>query len=237
MKGYETNGALGPGSANTQAIRDLQGALARLGYQIPQTGAYDQQTVAAVVAFKQASGIHQSYQGRDGNFAVNEWADATTLQAIMQRLQSGAPAPQPVSQPAPQPVPPQQVQQPQPAPGQPNVQAIANQYHIFATPDNVNAFLAEVKGYQTDGALGPGSAQKQAVSDLQTLLQKLGYQVTPSGNYDAATQQAVIAYKRANGLHQTYKAQDGNWAVNEYADRQTLMALMAWMQKQMGKAS
>ena len=85
MKGYETNGALGPGSTNTQSIQALQGALARLGYQVQATGSYDQQTIAAVVAFKQAAGLHQSYVGQDGRPAVNEWADPTTLNAIQQR--------------------------------------------------------------------------------------------------------------------------------------------------------
>lgn len=237
MKAYESNGALGPGSTNTQAIRDLQGALARLGYQIPQTGTYDQQTMGAIVAFKQAAGIRQSYRGRDGNPAINEWADAQTLQAIMQRLQAGVQAQPPVQQPPVQQPPVQQPPVQQPQPGQPNIAAIAAQYRIQATPENVQAFMNEVRGYQSEGALGPGSQQKQAITDLQTVLQKWGYQVAPNGQYDQATQQAVLAYKRQSGLHQSYKAQDGNWAVNEYADKQTLESIMSRLQKEMGKAS
>ena len=224
IQSYQTDGTLGPGSANTTAITDLQKALDKLGYSIPVTGQYDSATSQGVIAFKRANGIHQTYQATDGNWAVNEYAGAQTLNLIMQKL---AAAVQPTSNPSSNPAPTQ-------APGQPqtNYDAIARQYNLLDTEANVNAFIAEIKGYQTAGALGPGSTQTSAIRDLQTALSRLGYSVSVSGQYDAATSQAVMAFKKANGLHQTYQAADGTYAVNEYADPQTLQRIMAKLQQQ-----
>ena len=97
-------------------------------------------------------------------------------------------AQEPAQQPAPQlPAQPQQPAQPtqptQPSTGVDYV-AIAQQYNLLATPANVQAFLNEVKTYETDGALGPGSANTQAVKDLQTVLAQFGFQVPATGTYD-----------------------------------------------------
>ena len=80
------------------------------------------------------------------------------------------------------------------------------------------------------------TTQTSAIRDLQTALSRFGYPVQVSGTYDAATANAVIAFKKADGIHQTYRASDGNWAVNEYADRNTLMAIMQKLQAAAGKA-
>jgi N-acetyl-anhydromuramyl-L-alanine amidase AmpD len=228
VKGYQQHGALGPGSDQTTAIRDLQTALGRLGYQVPATGQYDAATSQAIMAFKRANGLHQTYRAADGNWAVNEYADQTTLGLILQKLQQQPAQPAPAPAPAPAPQPPAQ---PVPTPGGVDYGAIASRYGLLNSPENVQAFLNEVKMYETQGALGPGYPQTSAIKDLQTALSRLGYQVPATGQYDQATAQAVIAFKRANGLRQNYKAADGNWAVNEYADAATMQRIMQMLQQ------
>ncbi|MBO9541670.1 peptidoglycan-binding protein [bacterium] len=242
VKAYQTQGTLGPGSADTAAIRDLQDALTRLGFQVPITSQFDAATSQAVMAFKQVNGLHQTYKNQNGNWAINEYAEPQTLQVIMAKLQAQMAQQQPAAQPAPQPAPQPQAPVAQPAPQQPaasqvNHAAVAAQYKIEASEANVNAFLAEVKSYQTDGALGPGSDQKQAITDLQTVLQKWGFAVTPNGSFDDATTKAVMEYKKQNGVHQTYKSADGSWAVNEYADKATLAHIMQKLEAEIKKAS
>ncbi|HEY9898840.1 MAG TPA: peptidoglycan-binding domain-containing protein [Pantanalinema sp.] len=238
VKAYQTQGTLGPGSTDTGAIRDLQDALTRLGFQVPITSQFDAATTQAVMAFKQVNGLHQTYKNQNGNWAINEYAEPQTLQAIMAKLQAQMAQQQaPVVQQPAQPQAPVVQQPAQPAASQTNFAAIAAQYKIEASEANVNAFLAEVKSYQTDGALGPGSDQKQAISDLQTVLQKWGFAVTPNGSFDDATAKAVMEYKKKNGVHQTYKSTDGSWAVNEYADKATLAHIMQKLEAEIKKAS
>jgi peptidoglycan hydrolase-like protein with peptidoglycan-binding domain len=254
VKTYETDGALGPGSANAQAVKDLQTVLAKFGYSVPATGVYDNMTAQAIIHFKTQNGLRQSYLAASGQPAVNEYADKQTLEFIMKKLEAEMaqqpqtpvvqppvvqtpvtpaqppvvtpqpPVVQPPVTPAPQPP---VVQQPvQPATGGVNVAAIAQQYNLLATAENVQAFLNEVKTYETDGALGPGTANTSAVRDLQAVLAKFGFSVPVTGTYDNATAQAVIQFKTQNGLRQSYKAANGQPAVNEYADKQTLELLM-----------
>ncbi len=118
------------------------------------------------------------------------------------------------------------VQPPVPPTGGVDYMAIAQQYNLLATPENVQAFLNEVKTYETDGALGPGSNNPQAVKDLQTVLAKFGFTAPATGVYDNVTAQAVIQFKTQHGIRQTYKAANGTPAVNEYADKQTLELIM-----------
>ncbi len=237
VKTYETDGALGPGSNNPQAVKDLQTVLAKFGFTVPATGTYDNATAQAVIQFKTQNGIRQTYKAANGTPAVNEYADKQTLELIMRKLEAlmtQTPVVQtpvvlpPVTQPPV--VQPPVVQQPtqptQPATGGVNVAAIAQQYNLQATPENVQAFLNEVKTYETDGALGPGSNNTAAIKDLQAVLAKFGFTVPATGTYDNATAQAVIQFKTQNGIRQTYKAANGTPAVNEYADKQTLELIM-----------
>ncbi len=105
----------------------------------------------------------------------------------------------------------------QPAdPLDPWLESVATAFGLAAQASNVKSFLAESKTYQTDGTLGPGTTQTAAVSDLQRALSKLGYAASVTGAFDASTRQAVIAYKQANHIHQSYRNADGTWAVNAY---------------------
>lgn len=228
MKAYPAEGALVPGSNQTQHISNLQGALNQLGYPVPMTGVYDAATMTAVTNFKVANGLRQSYRDVNGNFAVNAFTEAQTLNLLMQKLQAAATA-QPAAQP-------QTAAPAQPAqPGQVDNATIAAQYQLLNTAENIQAFKNEALLYPTDGTLGPGSNDRQHITELQTLLQMWGYQVTPNGQYDAATEAAVLRFKTQNNLHQSYKAPDGNWAINQYADKQTLVFMSQKMQADMAR--
>ncbi len=224
-RSYEQDGTLGPGSPSSNAITQIQQALASWGYSVHPSGTWDQATSSAVIAFKQKYGIHQTYQMADGSWAVNAYVDNNTLSEMRQLMQGQTPA-STGNPTAGQSTPAAPVSQP--TSGVENWQAIAQQYGLLADPTNVQAFLTEVQGYQNGSALGPGSADTADIKQLQQLLHdKFGFSaVNPTGTWDQATSQAVIAYKTKNGLHQTYKAADGNWAVNEYADTQTLKLMM-----------
>lgn len=85
---YQANGTLGPGVQNPDGVKQLQLALARLGYPAAATGAYDQATAQAVLKFKVDTGLHQTYRSADGNFAVNEYATPDVIQGLLARLQA-----------------------------------------------------------------------------------------------------------------------------------------------------
>ena len=106
------------------------------------------------------------------------------------------------------------------------VQQIAQQYGLLPTQQNVQAFLAEVQSYQGT-AIGPDQGTPDQVKQLQTALASLGYAVNPSGKWDTATANAVVDFKKENGIAQSYKMADGSPAVNEYVDEKTANAMVA----------
>ncbi len=96
--------------------------------------------------------------------------------------------------------------------------ATAQRYGLQADLDNVWNFREEIKGYGCNGTLGPSlPGQTGQLYQLQQGLVRMGYLSYATGYFDDATAQAIILFKRMRGLHQNYKAADGNWAVNEYA--------------------
>ncbi|MGE5708237.1 MAG: peptidoglycan-binding domain-containing protein [Bacteroidota bacterium] len=107
-------------------------------------------------------------------------------------------------------------------------QAIAKTYKLLPTKENVQAFLNEAKGYETDGTLGPGTTNTEGTKTLQQGLKDLGYAyVSVTGEYDERTMEAVAAFKKDHGLHQSYKTADGQWAMNEFATQEMLQKLMS----------
>lgn len=104
--------------------------------------------------------------------------------------------------------------------------AIIKQYGLLATQENVDAFLADTRAYKTDGTLGPGMDSPADIREMQTILSKLGYDVTVNSVYDEATTAAVMKFKKDEGLHENYKLADGSYAVNQYATRATLVKLL-----------
>ncbi len=103
---------------------------------------------------------------------------------------------------------------------------IASQYNLTDTVANVQAFIDEVSGYQGT-TIGPDTGSKQQIQELQALLKVAGYNVEVSGTWDTATSAAVIGFKRDHGIHQSYKIANGQYAVNEYADSNTVNQLLA----------
>ncbi len=232
-EGFRT---LGPGATDTAAVKQVQEALTRLGFPVTATGSYDAATQAAVKTFKAANGLQQSYRLADGRLAVNEYLEPQTFRKMIEKLSPPAAGavPQPpasTTQPPPSP-------QPSPAPQTPpastsgtvDTAAIATQYRLLNTPENVQTFLSEVRSYQTPDAqgyvvLGPGSTDQESIRAIQAALTQVGFPVSSTGSYDTATQQAVIAFKTREGLRQTYRSQDGNFAINEYLDRPSFAKL------------
>lgn len=226
-RSYEQNGTIGPGSPDSNAIQQVQQALASWGFPVNPNGKYDQQTAAAIIQFKMRNGLHQNYRSEDGNWAVNEYLDNQTLTKMRELIQGGTQPPVGVPAPGPAPTP---SPAPAPLPGNVNWAAVATQYGLQPSQENVSLFLAEVGKYNQGGALGPGQGPERAadIKELQRLLKNVfGYTgVTESGTFDQATAAAVIEYKKRNGLKQTYRAADGNFAINEYADIQTLQLML-----------
>ena len=210
VRAYDASGTLGPGTKNTEAVKEVQGALKQLGYSLDVSGNYDEKTCGAIIKFKRDNGVHQNYRFSDGTWAVNEYLDQQTLAVLQQRLTNSPTTPI----------------TPTTDPGGTDYQAIAKQYNLFPTRENVNCFLAEAQGYEKNGALGPGINAPDDVKELQQVLKNFGFNLTVSGTYDNATGQAIIDFKKAYGIHQNYKNTDGTWAVNDYADQQTLKKIM-----------
>lgn len=102
--------------------------------------------------------------------------------------------------------------------------AIAAKYRLAPDLENVRNFLTEVAGYQ-ETAVGPDAGTPEQVRQVQAALRVAGYDVETSGVFDEATALAVIDFKYKNGLHQSYRMEDGVAAVNEYLDPASAKAL------------
>ncbi|MGE5706980.1 MAG: peptidoglycan-binding protein [Bacteroidota bacterium] len=205
VAGYKDQ-AIGPDTGNPEEIKQLQALLRTVGYDLPATGSWDEATAASVIDFKQKNGLQQGYKLANGQSAINEYVDHATAEVLFRRAQEGTagasvPAPKPVSE---------------------QFQAIAEQYGLEATPENVKAFQEEIATYQD--AVGPDS-DAASIQKLQGDLRQLGYQVEANGSFDDATAEAVIAFKRSQGLHQNYRLATGDPAVNEYVDAAAARAL------------
>ena len=103
-------------------------------------------------------------------------------------------------------------------------QAIAAKYRLAPDVENVRSFLSEVAGYQ-ESAVGPDAGSPEQVRQVQAALRVAGYDIQASGTFDEETSLAVIDFKYKNGLHQTYRMEDGVSAVNEYLDPMSAKAL------------
>ncbi len=140
----------------------------------------------------------------------------------------------PGAKPAAQPIKPQapaQTPAQSPAINDEALAALVKEKGLLSNQANIQAFVDEVTSYREQGAIGPDSGSPAVVKQLQTLLQRLGYQVSNSGAFDDATADAVIDFKVKHGLHQTYKLADGTFAVNEYVGEDTASAMVAELKK------
>ncbi|MEB3285334.1 MAG: peptidoglycan-binding protein [Candidatus Sericytochromatia bacterium] len=103
---------------------------------------------------------------------------------------------------------------------------VAQQNGIQANRDNFNLFMQEAQALESSQALGPGSTNSDAIRELQQVLQSWGYAVTPSGQWDGATTEAVLAFKRSNGLGASYRMADGTPGVHPFIDERTKQAMV-----------
>ncbi|HBN07566.1 MAG TPA: hypothetical protein DD435_02600 [Cyanobacteria bacterium UBA8530] len=101
---------------------------------------------------------------------------------------------------------------------------LAESYHLDPDFENVKAFLEEVSKYR-DGVIGPDTGKPEQVIQLQSILRAVGYLLEETGKFDDATALAVIDFKRKNGIHQAYRLENGQAAINEYVDEKTAEAL------------
>jgi peptidoglycan hydrolase-like protein with peptidoglycan-binding domain len=98
---------------------------------------------------------------------------------------------------------------------------------LLATKANLTAFVQEAQTLESTAALGPGSPQADMVKELQQVLTQLGFPAAVSGTFDAETEAAVVAFKRANQLVATYKLADGSAAVHPFIDEPTKQVLIS----------
>ncbi len=204
--------AIGPNQGSTGQIKQIQAALRVAGYDVAPTGTYDEATALAVVHFKQQNGLHQTYKQPDGSFAINEYVDTQTANALYDLVQSVD-------------------RKPASGMAEPEIRRVAAERNLYPTEENLKAFEKEVATYGQ--AVGPDSASSD-VSRLQSLLGRLGYKVALNGTFDDATAEAVMAFKREAGIRQGYRLANGDWAINEYVDPTTELRMRASLAKPVG---
>lgn len=104
-----------------------------------------------------------------------------------------------------------------------NMQAFVQWANTFDRPGN----LGPMKYVMTPDATFDRATQNDAaaVRRLQQGLARRGYAVAVNGTYDAATERAVVAFKRAQGLTEAYNGPDGRPVVNPFADERVQAAI------------
>jgi nucleoid-associated protein YgaU len=98
---------------------------------------------------------------------------------------------------------------------------------------NMEAAAKEAAALATN-AIGAETAQPEARAYVQQYLKGLGYQVQVTGNFDKATEDALIDFKRKNNLAASYKDDQGNAVYTPYVDSATAEALFQALNKQPG---
>ncbi|MNX88636.1 putative peptidoglycan binding domain protein [compost metagenome] len=220
---YES-GAIGPNHGSSEQIKQIQAALRVAGYDVTPSGTFDEATSLAVMHFKQEYDLYQTYRQADGSYAVNQYVDERTAEAlygVVQRVDNVVAAVEaddaekaaPAATAA--------------APADAGWQQTAARYGLLATAENVKAFEAEVSTY--DNAVGPQSAQAD-VGRVQATLARLGYAVQPTGTFDDATAEAIMAFKKQAGIRQSYRLANGEPAINEYVEPTTELRMRAALQ-------
>lgn len=206
---------VGPDRGAPEAVSEIQDVLRQLGFSVTVTGQFDAATAEAVMSFKRTHGLTESYQLADGSPGVTPYVTAATVDKLVQAFNE-APA--------------QQQQQAQAAPGAltPEQQAIAQQAGIQATAQNIEAFKQAAAALEAQQAMGPGVQETpEAVGELQQLLTSWGYAAPTTGKFDQATVEAVLKFKRDNGLTEAYLMADGTPGVHPFIDQRTKDAMIA----------
>jgi N-acetyl-anhydromuramyl-L-alanine amidase AmpD len=228
-------GAIGPGNAPADAVTELQQLLAQWGFPVQATGQFDQATIDALLTYKVQHNLTDNrFKMSDGSAGVLPCVDEATQNAMLQQLQGTQ---QPAATPAtPAPTPAATTPTPAPATGTSQYQAstalsaeesqIAQQQGILATRENFDAFMKEAQALEAQNAIGPGSTDKEAITELQQILAQWGYPVQATGQFDQATTDAVIKFKKDNNLAATYKMVDGTAAFHPFIDEATKQAMI-----------
>ncbi|HEY9898959.1 MAG TPA: peptidoglycan-binding domain-containing protein [Pantanalinema sp.] len=225
--GTYQSGAIGPNHGTPEQIKQVQAALRVAGYDVIPSGTFDEATSLAVMHFKREHDLYQTYRQADDSYAVNQYVDERTAEAlygVVQRVDDVVAAVQEddAAKPAATPA--------AASPGassEAGWQNVAARYNLLATAENVKAFEAEVATY--DSAVGPQSASAD-VGRVQATLMRLGYAVQPTGTFDDATAEAIMAFKRQAGIRQAYRLSSGEPAINEYVEPTTELRMRAALQ-------
>jgi N-acetyl-anhydromuramyl-L-alanine amidase AmpD len=222
-------GAIGPGNAPSDAVSELQTLLAQWGYAVPTTGQFDQATIDGLLTFKSQNNLTDArFKMSDGSVGITPFVDEATQAVMLKKLEgaAAAPAPAPTPTPAPAPTPTAPATQYQAAGLSAEEAQIAAEQGILATRENFDAFVKEAQALEAQNAVGPGTTQKDAVTELQQILAQWGYAVQQNGTFDQATADAVIKFKRDNGVAATYKMADGTAGVHPFVDDATKAVMM-----------
>ena len=161
-------------------VRALQTRLAQIGYYTGTVnGSYDQQTMEAVIRFQAVSGLETD--GVAGNKTYNKLF-TTTAQTVTNTtpVQSDAPTVTTVSDT--------------------NTTNTTNPTNTTNNTNTTNTNTANTANTtDTTTTLRPG-ASGSSVTQMQTNLRALGYDLTINGSYDTATEAAVRAFQSRNSL-------------------------------------
>ncbi|MEB3329706.1 MAG: peptidoglycan-binding protein [Candidatus Sericytochromatia bacterium] len=100
---------------------------------------------------------------------------------------------------------------------------IAQEAGILATRENVSRFLAAAAALEVEqGVVGPGlNDNRDTMLEVQQVLNQFGANLPLTGTFDAATVEAMLAFKKAEGLVQDYVMADGTAGVHPYVDGRT----------------
>ncbi len=158
---------------------------------------------------------------------------------VWQPAPGPAPAPAPVPQPAPTPAPqPAPAPAPAPAPQALTAEEMAIARTIGIVPDraNFNRLLEEMGAIHDQNAMGPGVGQPKYVSQLQEVLARLGYPVPVTGQFDEATTQAVLKFKRDNPKpFYHFNFADGTTGILPFVDEATKALIMFKFEQMLGQ--
>lgn len=115
----------------------------------------------------------------------------------------------------------------------------ARLFGLMPSPANMQAWGAWFNQCDRPGVIGPktfafskdASITKESpnipatVLKVQQGLARRGYPVQPSGTYDAATERAIVAFKKAQGLHDGWRTADQQPAFTPFADERVQAAI------------
>lgn len=115
----------------------------------------------------------------------------------------------------------------------------AKVFDLYPVPANMQAFGAWFNQIERPGMLGPreyrlsanATVRKDLANDaakvrtLQGALARRGYAVPATGTFDAATERAVVAFKKVYNLTEPFRTADGRPAVTPFVNERDYAAI------------